>query len=191
MKLTKMLGSVVVAAMALMSLAGTASATTLEINGAKKNEAVAIKASLKTGTSSLLITTDGFFVNTCVSSAVEGKTEGSFTGTTVGGKVNLGFGLCTEALVTTDIGGTLTFENIAGTTDATVRSTGTRVTWPSPFGTVNCTTNNTDLGRLTGVASGNATWDVNAVLNCGFFSPSTKWEATYTVTTPTGFGVTS
>ena len=50
---------------------------------------------------------------------------------------------------------------------------------PSPFGTLTCTTSNTDIGTLTGVKEGNATMDINAVLNCGAFLPSAKWEGTY------------
>jgi hypothetical protein len=63
------------------------------------------------------------------------------------------------------------------------------LTIPSPFGTLNCTTNNTDIGVLTGVSSGTAIMDVNGVFNCGAILPSVKWEGIYSVTTPAGLGV--
>jgi hypothetical protein len=47
----------------------------------------------------------------------------------------------------------------------------------------------TDVGTLTGVKEGTATMDINAILNCGFFLPSAKWQATYTVTNPANLGV--
>jgi hypothetical protein len=60
------------------------------------------------------------------------------------------------------------------------------------FGTVNCKTGTgTDLGTLTGVSSGNATMHINAVLNCGFLLPSATFKGTYTVTSPSGLGVTA
>jgi hypothetical protein len=42
---------------------------------------------------------------------------------------------------------------------------------------------------MTGVKEGNATMDINAALFCGGIS--SKWEATYTVTSPSGLGVVS
>jgi hypothetical protein len=88
--------------------------------------------------------------------------------------------------------GSLTIENISGTTNGTMRSIGTEWTAPSPFGTLRCVTAalpGTDLGTLTGVASGNATIDVSAALNCGAITA--KLTATYTVTSPAGLGVRS
>jgi hypothetical protein len=56
-----------------------------------------------------------------------------------------------------------------------------------------CTSSSTgtDVGTLTGKASGFETFDLNAIINCGVFLPSTKWEAKYEVTSPEGLGVTS
>jgi hypothetical protein len=185
--------AVAIAATAIFVLAGVSSATaatSLEVGGAPKNEAVAIKASA--GGSLLLSATAGGFANTCTESTVEGSTEAPFSGATVGGKVSsLTFAKCTNEPVTVDSAGTLTVENISGTTNGTIRSNGAKVTTGSPFGSLTCTTSGTDLGTLTGVASGKATIDVNAVLNCGFFLPSAKWEGSYTVTSPEGLGVTS
>jgi hypothetical protein len=85
-------------------------------------------------------------------------------------------------LVKRSPGGTLSIEAISGTTNGTLRSNGATVTVPSPFGTLTCTTSNTDIGTLTGTSSFIAVIDVNAVLNCGFFIPSARWEGTYNVT---------
>jgi hypothetical protein len=192
MKLTKILGVVAVAAMALMAFAGTASATTLEKEGVKQTGAVTIKSSLKSGTSALLSDTAGFFANTCTASNVEGTTS-VFTGTTVSGAISaLSFTSCATEPVTVDTKGSLSVENIAGTTNGTVRSIGAKVTVPSPFGLLTCVTAaspGTDIGTLTGVKTGNATMDINAALNCG--SITAKWTGTYTVTSPVGLGVTS
>jgi hypothetical protein len=192
MKYLKIISLAALAAMALMAVAaGSASATTLEVGGVTTNASVTIKASLATGTSTILRDTNNSTIDTCTTSTFEGKTESSFTGATIGGKLTgLTFGNCTHT-TTVDAKGSLTVEHVAGTTNGTVRSTGMSVTWQSTtFGaTLNCQTNNTHLGTLTGSASGHASLKVNAVVNCGFFVPSMKWEATYTFTTPTGLGV--
>jgi hypothetical protein len=113
--------------------------------------------------------------------------------------LDLSFGSCTHEKVVVDSNGTLSVENISGTTNGTVRSSGMKVTLPvTIFGSVvtaTCTTENTDIGTLKGVASGSATLEVNAVINCGSFAPSMKWEDVYVATTSTGpshaIGVTS
>jgi hypothetical protein len=194
MKFTKILGVVAVAALALMAFASTASATTLEVGGVKQSGSVAIKSSLKSGTSALLADTAGFFANTCTASAVEGSTS-TTTGTTVSGPISaLSFTSCATEPVTVDTKGSLSVENIAGTTNGTVRSIGAKVTVPSPFGLLTCVTAaapGTDIGTLTGTgnSASHATMDINAALNCG--SITAKWTGTYTVTSPTGLGVTS
>src|SRR4051794_36104041 len=140
--------------------ASSASATALEIAGVGSGESVAINASLKSGSSAKLSATGGGLANTCTASAVEGKTEAPFTGTTVGGKLStLSFSSCTEEKVIVDEAGSLTVEHIAGTTNGTVSSIGAKVTTPSPFGALTCKTvasPGTDIGTLTGVASGSA-----------------------------------
>jgi hypothetical protein len=197
MKFTKILGLVACAALALMAFASTASATTLEEKGVAKNSAVTIKASLKSGSSALLNDTSGFFANTCTGSTVEGTTEkdssGDFTGPTVGGAISgLTFKPCTREEVVVDTKGSLSVASISGTTNGTVRSIGAKVTVPSPFGLLTCVTasgEGTDIGTLTGVASGQATMDISAALNCG--SITAKWTGTYVVTSPEGLGVVS
>jgi hypothetical protein len=69
-----------------------------------------------------------------------------------------------------------------------VFSDSTKVTTPSPFGKLTCTTASAgiDIGKFTGVAVGNATMDISAVLNCGFITA--KWSGSYSVTSPIGPG---
>jgi hypothetical protein len=190
----KHLGPVVLAILVFLTFASTASATTAEVGGVKQSGSVTGKASLKVGTSALLSDTAGFFVNTCTASTVEGSTS-TTTGTTVSGPVSaLTFTSCATEPVTVDTKGSLSVENIAGTTNGTVRSIGAKVTVPSPFGLLTCVTAaspGTDVGTVTGVAStaSHATVDINAALNCG--SITAKVTGTYTITSPTGAGVTS
>jgi hypothetical protein len=180
-----------IAAVALMALASTASATTLEIKGVKQTGAVAIEATVKAGTSSILTDTSANFANTCTKSTVSGKSS-VFTGTTVSGPISvLSWTNCTNEPVVVHKAGTLSVEWIKETS-GTVRSNGAEVTVPTGvFGTVNCKTSNTDLGTVSGVSSGTATLALNAVINCGFFLPSARWQGSYIVTTPEGLGVTS
>jgi hypothetical protein len=192
MKITKILGVVAVAALALMAFASAASATTLEKNGVKVTTNSTIHATNEG--SILLSATGGGLANTCTESTVEGTTTNA-TGTTVGGPISvLSFKKCTKEEVVVDAAGSLTIENIKiktenneehPTTNGTVRSIGAKVTVPSFFGALTCVTAaspGTDIGTFTGTASGNGTMDINAVLNCGFFLPSAKWEGTYAVT---------
>jgi hypothetical protein len=61
---------------------------------------------------------------------------------------------------------------------------------PSPFGNLSCRTGEgTDIGTLTGKATGQATIDFKAVVNCGFLVPSSTWQGSYTITSPEGLGV--
>jgi hypothetical protein len=195
MKFTKILGLVAMAALALMAFASTASATTIELKGVKQTGAVKISASLKSGTSAVLKDTSGTFANTCNASTVVGEDTTSKTGTKVSGPISsLTFGpTCTHEKVVVHKAGSLEADWIKGTTNATMYSTGAEVTVPAtiPFiglTTVTCITNETDIGTATGVASGQATIHINAVLNCGSLLPSAKWEGTYVVTSPEGLG---
>jgi hypothetical protein len=194
MKIMKILGATAVAALALMAFTGTASATTLEIKGVKQTGAVTLHLTLEPSTSLVESATGGGFANTCTESTVHFTTTTPFTATRVGGPVTgLTFSNCTESPLVVDAGGYLEIETISGTTNGTLLSKNLKFTSPSPFGALTCTTSGTgtDIGTITGKASGNATWDLNAVLNCGFFLPSTKWEGAFAVTSPEGLGVTS
>ncbi len=182
MKLSKILGVAAVAAMALMAFASTASASTLEVGGSAKNASVSIEATIASGGSALLTDTFGATANTCTTSTVSGETSSPFSGTTIGGPITtLDFSNCSEGNPTTDLPGTLSVERIGTTTNGTVRSTGAKVTVPSFFGTLTCTTSGTDVGTLTGVASGSAKFDINAVLSCTVIGTA-KWSGTYTLT---------
>jgi hypothetical protein len=193
MTLNKTLGAAVAVALAVLAFASIASATTLEVKGVKQTGAVAIKATLKANTSLVLTETSGFAQRTCTASTLEGKTT-TFTATTVSVPLTLlTFQTCTEGSFVVHVKGTLTFENIAGTTNATVRWAGMHLTMPSIFGVIGCTTAaspGTDVGILTGVSTGSALLDFKGVINCGFI-PSTVWEASYVISGIEGLGVTS
>jgi hypothetical protein len=197
MKFAKMLGAAAVAAMALMAFAGTASATTLEIGGVTQNRAVTLHATIRSGNTAALSDPFRISVNTCSESTVHGETT-TFTarGTgAIGGPIRtLTFSRCSyegpnREGVVVHRAGSLSVEWISGTTNGTVRSSGAEVTVPSEaFGTVTCTTSNTDIGTLTGVRSGQATFDIRGNLSCTKIGTGV-WSGTYTVTTPEGLGV--
>jgi hypothetical protein len=198
MKHLKMVATVATVAMAAFAVigAGSASATTLEVNGVAKNEAITIVGSLASGTSVVITDTSGAFANTCRVFEISGTAVSPFTASRVTGSgKTLKFGSCTHETVTAHKTGTLIGEHIPGTTNATMFSNGAEVTAPVTLGssiiTVNCKTSMTDIGVLTGTATGHATLQINAVINCGFFLPSAKMQATATVTSPTGVGATA
>jgi hypothetical protein len=195
MKHLKMFVSVALAAMAAFAAigAGSASATTLEVGGVPKNQAVTIVGSLTSGTSLTLGLTNGTFANTCSVFEIEGTAVSPFTATRVSGSgKTLKFGSCTTEPVTAHKTGILIGEHIPGTTNATMFSSGAEVTVPSPIGTLNCKTGSgIHLGILTGTATGHATLHINAVLNCGFLVPSATMQGSVTVTSPTGVGATA
>jgi hypothetical protein len=193
MKLTKIFGLGAVA-LAMSASAGPASATTLEVNGVTQGGSVTVVASLKSGTSTLFTDTAGSQppLNTCASSTIQTSTS-VLTGGSVSGSLKIGtFEKCTQGAIVVDTLGVLSIESVAGTTNGTVRSIGTKATWSTAVGPLTCLTSptvGTDIGRLTGVASGSATLDISAVLNCG--AVDAVWQGTYTITSPTGLGVTS
>jgi hypothetical protein len=192
MKLSKILAILAAAALALMAFADTASATTLEVGGTAKNEAVAWRWSV-VGFVKVFEDTGGFWANSCSVSNVQGTTASPFTATRVGGPVSaMTFESCTEDAVekvVVDAAGSIEVESISGTTNATLFSKNLKVTTPSPFGKLTCTTSSTgtDIGKVTGVSSGNARVDINAALNCG--SITARWVALYEWTSPFGFGI--
>jgi hypothetical protein len=177
----KLLGAVVLATMGLTVIgSSSAMATTLEVGGVTKNASVSMEWSLKF----VVIWRDTFGVtaNSCTASTVKGSTVSPFTGATVGGPLStLTFSSCSEGNPTTDAAGTLSVERIGSTTNGTVRSNGAKVTVPSFFGTLTCTTSNTDIGTITGVSSGNATVDIKGVTSCTVVG-TTVIEAVYAIT---------
>jgi hypothetical protein len=182
--------------MALIVIAGasSASATTLEVAGVTQNRSVTIAASLAPGTSTIFKTTTGESVVTCMSSQVGGSTASPFTGASVTSALSiLSFTVCTHP-VTVHQRGTLHVEHVAGTTNGTVTWSGGEITvWSTLIGGyVTCRFGTrTHIGTLTGVASGHGTLHVNAVVACPFFYPSMQWQGTYSVTSPTGLGVSA
>jgi len=192
MKHLKIFALAAIAAMALTaSISSSASASTWTITGVTQVGAVTVTATLVGGTSTLLQTTSGAFIDTCTASDLH-WTSVSFTGEKVSGPVSSwSASSCTSEKVVVDKAGSLSFERIGATRNATMRSSGAEFTAPSPFGAVTCKTGEgTDVGTLTGVTSGSAKMDINAVLNCGFLVPSATWVGEWVVTTPHASGVT-
>jgi hypothetical protein len=195
MKYLKTIGLAMAAAMALMAMGGvgSASATTLEVGGVTKNASVSLKMSLKSGTSLIMRDTSGFNLRTCTMSELGLSTASPYTGTVVGGRVSqAGFWICDAPLTVAKMG-QLTLEHLPGTTNALAYLETQLILDSTAYGTVTCeTTPGTPLGTLTGVAAGHATLDVNTVLDCGEEAWTTaKWTATYTVTSPTGLGISA
>jgi hypothetical protein len=186
------LGLAVLAAMALAAFlsAGNASATTLEVKGVKQTGAVTLKGSLETGTSAILKDELGSTTDTCTGGTVEGTTS-TFTGANVSGPVS-GFTI-TGCSHTTDVvsKGSVFVSWIKGTTNGTVSSANAEVSVRSTFFgvTATCKTGaGTDIGTITGKASGQATLDVNATLDCGALGNGFL-TGSGVVTSPEGLGI--
>jgi hypothetical protein len=182
MKHLKSAGLIALAAAALLTFGvNSAAATTVESGGFTFNSSISFDFSIKAGFKLVWKDTAGFSRNECSTSKVSSSTSSPFTGSSVTGAVSsMAFENCTRS-VTVHKSGSLEFTYTSGT-NATVASEGTEVTVGSAIGTLTCKTGETtNLGTATGVASGNATIDVNSVLNCGII-PSLKWEGYFTVT---------
>jgi hypothetical protein len=196
MKYLKMIGLAAIAAAALMAFvgAGTASATTLAVGGTAQTNSVSITATLASGTSALLKDEFGTTTDTCTTSEVKGATEGTFTGTSVGGKIStLTFSNCSHT-TTVIATGSLKVEAPSGG-NGTVSSSGAEVTVQSTFfgASAICKTGaGTKIGTLTGTTdtTKHAVMDINASINCGILGAA-SWTGTYTVTSPTGLSVVS
>lgn len=185
----------VLTALAMTALVGvsSASATTVEIGGVAQNKSVTLETSIAPGGSFLETDTFGAFINTCTASTIKWATATPFSGTTVSGAIStLGWSNCTEGNPTVDAAGTFSIERIGTTTNGTVRWNGAKITTPSAFGLMTCTTSNTDIGTLTGVklTSEHALFHFNGVISCTVVGTA-KWSGTFKVTSPTGLGVTS
>lgn len=172
--------------------ASKASATTLEIGGVAQNKSVSLETTFSVGGSFLITDTSTVIANTCTSSALKGSTSSPFSGSVIAGPfTSMSWTNCTEGNPTVDAAGSFIIERIGATTNGTVRWTGTKVTVPSPFGPLTCTTSNTDIGTFTGVASTSAHGiiDVSAVIACTVIGTA-RWTGQYLFTVPTGLGVT-
>jgi hypothetical protein len=162
---------------------------------------VAIHATLKSGTSSLLGDTEGELFHTCNMGTLAGTTKHT-TATTVDAAVSsLTWGstfnctgvtktLATGSLDITYVGD----QNGDGQGDGTVSGTGLQFT-VLLFGTLDCvygSGSGTYLGILSGSTSSHASLTINAPLQrqSGVGCPETvKWSANYVVTSPTGLNV--
>lgn len=199
MKHLKMLGLAALSAAALMSIAGagTASATTFEVGEITQNEALTLTMSMKTGTSWVIRDTFGFAVNTCTGSHLKGKTTTFTTIKTqfgndhpIGLIEELTFSNC-DHTVTVHNPGKFYIEWTTGTNGRVFSEEAEITTYSTIHGThINCTTGaGTPIGTITGVASGQATLDLNATVTCGPHLHSARWTGSYTVTSPNGLGV--
>ena len=169
----KILGLAGIAALALATMFGAriASATTLSVGGVKQSQSVPIIMTLASGSTTTVTDSAGSTTDTCTSSEVKGKTEGSFTGASVGGAIStLTFTNCSH---TTKViaPGRLSVAWTSGT-NGTVTSAGAEVTVQSTvFGiSAICKTGTgTDLGSITGMPSGSATMHLDATksVDCG------------------------
>ncbi|HET9196973.1 MAG TPA: hypothetical protein VFN92_01795 [Solirubrobacterales bacterium] len=190
MKYLKMLGLAAVAATALMAFAGTASATTISVNGVATNASVALSASIPSGGSAILKDTNNLTVDTCKESTVKGSTEkdtsGDYTGPSVTGtlaKTDLTFNGCSHK-TSVIAAGKLHITWTAGT-NGTVSSSGAEVTVESTIFGASCiakTGTGTVIGTYTGVKSGNGSMDINGVIPMGLCGDA-NWTGTYTMTT--------
>jgi hypothetical protein len=196
MKCLKLLGLAAAVALALSAFpasAGAASSvfcTTQESpcpEGNRWATGTELDFSLKSGTSSALVSTEGESLDTCKGSTAKGKIEKLEAVT--GPIESLTWSSCTFP-TTTLTKGKLEVLNIAGTHNGTVKSDGTtEVTINTVFyGTcVYGPTAGVDLGELK--EGKPATFVANAVLEkfsgSGFACPKTaKWTAEYTLTEP-------
>jgi hypothetical protein len=194
MRKLRTIGFALLTALALAASvgAGSAAATTLEVGGVVKNEALTLNGSLKPGTSANFKATSGESLITCTGFEMHGKTEAPYSGAQVGGAASTwAYSGCNQS-ITNHKPGRIYGEHIKGTTNGTFFSTGAETTaYSALFGTyLNCKTGTgTHMGTVTGVASGHATVHINAVVNCGLLSA--KLEGIGVITSPTGFGVSA
>jgi hypothetical protein len=195
MKRMKMVGLVVVAAMALMAFAaGTASATTL-LSGTKILPAgTRIEATLAGSTELKETGVNGQALNTCPFSEFWGSTNLE-TGSVLSVLASYRWSLCTNTTTTLN-GGKLTISYTSGL-NGTVVSDGTETTVLSSSASCvyGSATFGTTLGTLVGSFGGNATLEVNAVTekkSGSFLCPSSAvWKGNYAFTSPSPLAVAS
>lgn len=195
MKQMKQLGLALLAATALMAVAGagTASATAVYSGATKLGVGSVVDFSMKPGTSGLFSSTEGESLDTCQTTTIKMKVtqEGSSTSTTTGNVEELVQSSCTFP-TTTVVKGKGEIHHIAGTTNATVTADASIAVTISTIFFGSCiygVTSGTQIGTLTG---GNpATFDANSVMEkmsgSNLACPATgKWTATYVNTEPSG-----
>lgn len=188
------LGFAVLATMALMAsiAAGSASATTFEVGGVAKNSSVTIEASVAAGSSTIFKDTNNLTIETCTGWTIKAGSVSPFTGTSVTAAISSMTLTGCSHKATVIKPGTLHIAWTAGTKGTTWIS-GSEVTFESTIFGISCiakTGEGTTIGTLTGVASGNATWDFNGVIPMGACGDM-NMTGTSTVTSPSGLGVVS
>lgn len=184
MKYVKMLGLLVVAAVALMAFAGSALATTVTGPGGDTTPTI---HAVNEGTH---VSLHNSIANIECKSTAHGEVEHYVSGTPTGKITALSFTECTGGwVVHVDAPGSLEVHHIVGTTNGTLTSSGATVT-ATRFG-VSCryATNNTDIGTVTGHKgpNGEATLDIEANIPfhggsflCG--GATAAWTGSYTTT---------
>jgi hypothetical protein len=203
MKHMKILGIAAVAAMALMAFAASSASATTILNGSnvRLEAGSKISASLASGTSANLTTTEGTTLDTCTTSEIEGEVTnaGGGSGVNVVGKLTkLHWTGCTEPTSSVDLDETAGV-NFGKLEIAWTKETNGTVTGKESIVKVNTTIfgavceyttgEGTDLGELKGATGeAKATLAINAVIKAknSFFCPDARWQATYTVTSPLG-----
>jgi hypothetical protein len=195
MKYLKNLAIAAVAVMALMAMvASSASATALYSGGTKLSAGTEIHVSLTAGTSSGLTTTEGTLLNTCTDSTLKGvvTSAGSATSTAVWKVEAFTWGSCKQTFDTLEAGDLEIHWSSAF--NGVLTGKGFKITAFTPFGSCVWTFGaGTTLGTVTGSTTSNATLDINAVVTreTGLCPSSTKWVASYSVTSPKPLHVTA
>jgi hypothetical protein len=187
MKHFKFGGIGLVVVIASLAASSPACAATLEVGGVAQNKAVAVSASLSSGTSMTFRNINGELVDTCTGSTLKFATETPFTAASVGGKVSsLTFTGCSHT--TTVINpGKLSVAWTSGT-NGSLTSAEAEVTIVSTFFGASAVCKSgvgSQFGTITGVKEGNANIDLNAKFTCGILSDVTV-TGTYSVTSPSG-----
>jgi hypothetical protein len=205
MRYLKTLGLAAIAAAALMAFAGSAAATMFYKSSTHNStNTLAPKAVLHAEAESEVILHPiigdikckaGSTVQAAIAEA--GAPGKPVTGT-IGEPKNLTWKEC-NGTVNTITGGTLEASLIAGTTNASVKSTGAEVT-AEIFG-FHCifSTNNTPIGTLTDsqtLKGATATFDISATIprtggrSGGFCGPDAEWTGSYKIDNPDRLDIT-
>lgn len=178
----------------LMAFAGVSTASATEIYSGTTTLSKGTKIAASLQGSMTLESTDGTLVGTCTGSSMEGVTAntGGASESVSTELTALSWSGCSFTTDTLSIG-ELSFGHTSGA-NGTV--TGAEIKWTMPTA-VTCrygTGGGTALGTVTTTTdtSKHATIDVDAVINeqepkSAFCPDTTRWKATYTITTPTGF----
>lgn len=190
MNRTKILSHAALSLIALMTFAGTASATTLT-----SPSGTTYTGELKFASeSSTSLKTSFVGTVTCTTSTIRAIIEAHGSNITASGKISE-FTLtgCSGGEPTSPVAkpGSLEIHSTATTGNGTVTWNGAEIIWHNTLaGSCTYTTSNTDIGTLTGsnVTGSNATLDVNNVAlrtsGSGFCGESATWNASYKITSP-------